>query len=161
MNFSKELLAQLAEDPVAVLNRGRGVKETIELLRERIESWRQIAESITVNPQNTSGGSGPNDKIANCVASIMELEGEIASQIQKLVDLEKETDAIIATFVSDLKGARILVLRYLRGLRWDLVSARSGYTSRWAHTLHDKAIKEIKESALIHKESILFSEEMR
>ncbi len=158
MNFSKELLEQLSENPVAVLERGLDAKETIKLIKERIENWRQIAESITANPQNTSSGTGPSDKIANCVTSIMELEGELADRIKSLVDLERQTDAIITTFVPDAKRARVLTLRYLHCLRWDSIAARSGYTRRWVQTLHDKAIEEIKESALVHKEGVSIPE---
>lgn len=56
--MTEEVLQLLSDDPMVVLNRGYRAKERIAARQKRIEEWRQIAESITANPENASSGGG-------------------------------------------------------------------------------------------------------
>ena len=98
MSFSAEIIQELCKDPVRVLNRGYRAKERIADRRERIESWRQVAESITANPEH-SGGGGLSNKVEKCVLGIMELEEEILDEISEIKSLESENSKIIAAFI--------------------------------------------------------------
>lgn len=146
MTFSKELLDQLAEDPIAVLNRGYRAQQRIALRQERIISWRQIAESITANPENSSGGGGPSNKIERCVLAIVSLEEEITDEITQMAAYESESSKIIEAFVPDHNYATVLELRYLSHDRWEQIAVKMGYTFRWTQELHRRAIDLLQEN---------------
>ena len=147
MNFSNEILIKLAEDPVPVLNRGYRAEERIAGRRGRIKHMREIAESITANPENASGGGGgPSKKVENCVIKIMELEEEIVAEIEALSDLVRETASIITTFVDDPNYKAVLEHRYVEQKRWEEIAVEMGYTFRWTQELHRRALRALKAS---------------
>lgn len=146
--MTEDILKQLAEDPVPVLNRGYRAKERIEARRERIESWRQIAESITANPENASSGGGyPTSKVENCVVNIMALEEEIKDEISEILGFEREASEMIRDLVADPNYKTVLELRYLSYLRWEEIAVRMNYTFRWTQELHRRALLALKEAA--------------
>lgn len=148
MSFSPEIIADLCKDPVPVLNRGYRAKERIADRRERIESWRQIAKSITANPEHSGGsGGGPSNKVEKCVLGIMELEEEILDEIEEIKSRESENGKIIAAFVQDPNYKRILELRYLSYKRWEEIAVSMGYTFRWTQMLHARALQQLKDNA--------------
>ena len=148
MNFSPELIKDLCEDPVHVLTRGYRAKERIADRQERIDQWRQVAESITANPEHSGGGGGgPSNKIEKCVLGIMELEEEIIDEISEIKSLESENGKIIRELVDDPNYKRILELRYLNYKRWEEIAVSMGYTFRWTQELHSRALKHLKENA--------------
>lgn len=123
--MTEEILQSLAEDPVSVLNRGYRAKERIAARQKRIEEWRQIAESITANPENASSGGGyPTSKTENCVVAIMALEEEIRDEIIEIADFERQTSQIIREFVEDQNFKTLLELRYLSYLRWEEIAVK-------------------------------------
>lgn len=149
MSFSVEILTKLAEDPVPVLNRGYRAEERIAGRRGRIKHWREIAESITANPENASGGGGgPSKKVENCVIKIMELEEEILDEIAALQDLARETSEIISVFVEDPNHKAVLEHRYVEQKRWEEIAVIMSYTLNWTIVLHRRALQALKESAL-------------
>ena len=110
--MTEEVLQSLSDDPMAVLNRGYRAKERIAARQERIEEWRQIAESITANSENASSGSGyPTSKTENCVVAIVTLQEEIKSEIMEIADFERQTSQIIKELVEDLNFKTVLELR--------------------------------------------------
>ena len=152
--MTEELLQSLAEDPMAVLNRGYRAKERIAARQERIEQWRQIAESITANPENASSGGGyPSSKTENCIVAIMTLEEEIKDEITEIAGFELQTSQIIKELLDDLNYKTVLEYRYLNYLRWEEIAVRMNYTFRWTQELHRRALLALQEaaSALIPK----------
>lgn len=144
----EDILKALAEGPMPVLNRGYRAKERIAARNERIEQWRQIAESITANPENASSGGGfPSSKVENCVVSIMALEEEITEEIMEITKFESETSEIIRELIEDQNYKTVLELRYLSYLRWEEIAVRMGYTFRWTQELHHRALVEMQEAA--------------
>lgn len=151
MIFSDEILTKLAEDPVPVLNRGYRAEERIAGRRGRIRHWREIAESITANPENASGGGGgPSKKVENCVIKIMELEEEILAEIEELQQLARETTEIISVFVEDPNYKAVLEHRYVEQKRWEEIAVEMGYTFRWTQELHRRALRALKEAVVAY-----------
>lgn len=146
--MTEEVLQLLSDDPMVVLNRGYRAKERIAARQKRIEEWRQIAESITANPENaSSGGSYPTSKTENCVVAIMTLQEEIKDEIMEIADFERQTSQIIKELVEDLNFKTILELRYLSYLRWEEIAVRMNYTFRWTQELHHRALLALQEAA--------------
>ena len=140
--MTEELLQSLAEDPMAVLNRGYRAKERIAARQERIEQWRQIAESITANPENASSGGGyPSSKTENCIVAIMTLEEEIKDEITEIAGFELQTSQIIKELLDDLNYKTVLEYRYLNYLRWEEIAVRMNYTFRWTQELNRRALR--------------------
>ena len=124
--MTEEVLQLLSDDPMVVLNRGYRAKERIAARQKRIEEWRQIAESITANPENASSGGGyPTSKTENCVVAIMTLQEEIKDEIMEIADFERQTSQIIKELVEDLNFKTVLELRYLSYLLSRLIVAAS------------------------------------
>ena len=148
--MTEELLQSLTEDPMAVLNRGYRAKERIAARQERIEQWRQIAESITANPENASSGGGyPSSKTENCIVAIMALEEEIKDEITEIAGFERQTSQIIKELLDDLNYKTVLEYRYLNYLRWEEIAVRMNYTFRWTQELHRRALSALQEAASV------------
>lgn len=146
--MTEEVLQLLSDDPMVVLNRGYRAKERIAARQKRIEEWRQIAESITANPENASSGGGyPISKTENCVVAIMTLQEEIKDEIMEIADFERQTSQIIKELVEDLNFKTVLELRYLSYLRWEEIAVRMNYTFRWTQELHHRALLALQEAA--------------
>lgn len=146
--MTEELLQSLVEDPVAVLNRGYRAKERIAARQKRIEDWRNIAESITANPENASSGGGyPTSKTENCVVAIMSLEEEIKDEIIEIADFERQTSQIVRELIEDLNYKTVLEYRYLSYLRWEEIAVKMNYTFRWTQELHRRALIALQEAA--------------
>lgn len=133
------------------LNRGYRARERIQAKEERIESWRQIAESVTaaLKPVATFS-STPSKKVEDCVCNIVDLQQEILDEINELTAIEREIGRAINRAGLDPTLKSLLEMRYLRYLKWEEIAVRLGLTFRWTMTLHKKALAIFGESMLIH-----------
>lgn len=148
MRFKEELLKSLTADPVSILNRGYRAKERIAARQERIKSWRQIAESITANPENASRGSGPSNKVERAILSIVTLEEEITEEIAEIAGYEIENSRILQFFVAEPNYRAVLEHRYLEYKSWEAIAVEMGYTFRWTLELHRRAIQALKDAVV-------------
>lgn len=155
MTFSKETLEALAKNPVPFLNRGYRAKERIEARQARIESWRKIAESITVNPESSGGGGSgfAENKLERCVLNIVELQDEITAEIAELASYELEASRVLKAFVDDPNLLTVLEHRYLEYKTWEAIAYEMGYTFRWTQELHRRGLATLKAGAEKAKES--------
>ena len=156
--MTEEVLQLLSDDPMVVLNRGYRAKERIAARQKRIEEWRQIAESITANPENaSSGGSYPTSKtlIEDAITektkaiAVVHYAGVSCAmdEIMEIADFERQTSQIIKELVEDLNFKTVLELRYLSYLRWEEIAVRMNYTFRWTQELHRRALLALQEAA--------------
>ena len=78
---------------------------------------------------------------------------DYAAKLDKLFERlkERKTDTIRAYYeiedaietVEDMQERELLRLRYLRGMRWEAVAERIGYTERRMHQLHGLALEHL------------------
>lgn len=146
MTFTRDFLERLAEDPIAILNRGYRAKERVAAREERIASWRRTAESITANPENASRGSGPSDKVEKAVLRIITLEEEIMDEIAEIAGFEVENSRVLRFFVADPNYRAVLEHRYLEYKPWEVIAVEMGYTFRWTQELHRRALQALKDA---------------
>lgn len=154
--MKQEQIRAVAEDPKAFLLRGRKAKELIAAKRERIDSWNQLAESITValKPDGGSAPGGYKQSLVEAAAcNIVDLENEILEEIAALAGVEKEIQEAITLFVEDDRYRAVLELRYLNGYSWRSIGARLYYGEDWVCRLHGSALQELRQNA----ERALFS----
>lgn len=138
-------------DAKEYLNRGYRTRERIRAKKERIEHWRQIAESITAEIKDVVAfSSTPSKKVEDCVCNIVDLQREIQEEINELVRVEREIGEAINAADLDSTLKALLEMRYLNYLKWEEIAVRLDITFRWTMTLHKKALTIFGESALIH-----------
>lgn len=146
----QEQIRQICEDPKAFLLQGRKAKELIAAKRERIDSWRRLAESITVTLK-PDGGSAPGgykqSLVENAACNIVDLENEILSEIAELVGIERDIREAINLFVVDDRYKAVLELRYLNGYSWRSIGSRLYYGEDWVCRLHGSALQELRQNA--------------
>ena len=144
-------IEMICEDPKTFLLRGRKAKGLIAAKHERIESWRSLASSITVELKPDSGGSSmyKQSLVENAAYNIVDLENEILAEIEALVNIEKEIHAAIELFVTDDRYKAVLELRYLNGYSWRSIGARLYYGEDWVCRLHGAALAEMRQTARI------------
>lgn len=151
--LTREQLALIEEDPKTFLLQGRKAKELITAKRERIESWRLLAESITVTLKQDAGGGSSGYKqslIENAVCNILDLETEILDEIQALVDIERVIHKAIGLLVTDDRYKAVLEMRYLNGYSWRAIGTKLYYGEDWVCRLHGAALQEMRRGAEKH-----------
>lgn len=149
MTLTIQQLEQIAENPQVFLSQAYRTKERITAKRERIDGWRQIAESTTAQMHDTpSGGSLPSNKVAMCACNIVDLQDEIEEEIRELLTIEQLISAAIGQLIEDPNYKVLLELRYLNRLKWEEIAVRLDRTFRWVMTLHKRSLEEISSKAL-------------
>lgn len=134
------------EEAKVFLNRGYRSKERIAAKEERIRNWRQIAEACTMEIKPfASFNKTPAKKIENCACNIVDLQNEIADEINELIAVEREISAAISESCSDETYKAILEMRYLCYYKWEEIAVKLHVTFRWVMTLHKRALKEFSE----------------
>ena len=124
------------------LNRGYRSRARIQAKRERIDSWQQIAESITAAIKPVAAFSSlPSKKVEDCACNIVDLQSEILDEINALTRAEAEIGRAIDQYVEDPTLKQVLELRYLNYFKWEEIAVRMNLTFRWTMTLHKRALE--------------------
>lgn len=110
---------------------------------EQVASLNDLAKKATVTisdmPRN------PNRAVstmANAVEKIVDLQQEINEEIDRLVDLKVEITNTIKK-VENQDYQMLLEKRYLCFETWEDISYELGWSLRWTHVLHGKALAEL------------------
>ena len=121
-----------------------------KFLDQRIDSkLQQVAALNDLATKATSTLTGmprnPNhatSTMEDAIAKIIDLQAEINSDIDRLVDLKQEiADTIKA--VENTEYQTILEKRYLCFQTWEQIAVDMGHDLRWLHRLHGKALDEV------------------
>jgi len=109
------------------------------LRKERLQSQ---AMKVTASYQlDKVSSTHVRSQMENSTVKIIDLENEINSDIDRLLQIKTELSRFIAR-VDDPAQKLILELRYLDGLSWEDVSTTLGYNLRWVFRIHRKALSE-------------------
>jgi len=127
------------------LQQARWLDNTVNAKLEQIERLRSLVEKITVEYTGDVKvtASHENDQLALVVAKIMELEKDINTDIDKLVDLKAEINSTLALMTNDAYRL-ILTMRYINCLPWWQISYDLQSDMRWVYRMHKKALKEFE-----------------
>lgn len=110
---------------------------------EQVVSLNQLAtkctSTITGMPHSPSKSTST---MADVIAKIIDLEAEINSDIDRLVDLKQSIMRLIKQ-VSNPEYQTLLELRYLCFKTWEQVAVEMTYSLQHLFRLHDTALKEI------------------
>lgn len=144
--MTTEQLNELRADPKTFLMKGWNLHNKVEAKLDRINHWRQIAESITaeIKPTGGFGGGKTESKVENCVANIVDLQNEIKDDVNALIDTENVIKEAIS-MVPDKNNMRLLLeLRHLNYYSWENVSVCIGRSYRWVLALYERCLEFFK-----------------
>lgn len=108
---------------------------------EQVESLNELATKV--NTTLTGMPKSPNrasSTMADVMAKIIDLQQEINSDIDRLVDLKRELVTVIKT-VENAECQTLLELRYLCFKTWEQIAVDMNYTVRNIHLLHKEALE--------------------
>ena len=107
---------------------------------EQISSLNELAtkctSTITGMPHSPNKGKS---QIADTIAKIVDLENEINSDIDRLVELKHEITKKVNE-VPNHEYRTLLEMRYICMKRWDEIAMAMGYELRYLFKLHSKAL---------------------
>lgn len=120
------------------------LNELIESDKEELETLRSLSESISGDmTQERVQTSASNDKIANIISKIVDLENEIHDEIEQLIKLKKEIRDVINKLDS-VNEKLVLKYRYLMFFQWEEICDKMNYSLRQIHRIHDSALDNIE-----------------
>lgn len=111
---------------------------------DELKKLQSLATKVNVvNEGNRVKSSGSQDKMANTVVSIVELENEIQEDVNRLMALKREVKQTIEK-VSEPDLMSILYKRYVLYDSWEKIAVSLNISYRHATRLHGKALYEIQ-----------------
>ena len=118
-------------------------KRRARAILNEIHDLKDLATKITVTFNDMPGGGGSVDKVGAIVASIVDLQSELAVQV-KTMKAEQEIVQAVIDAVDDPDLRQLLILRYINGLTWEKIAVDMNYS--WRHTLrlHGAALAAVK-----------------
>lgn len=124
----------------------RRLNDIVQSKLDQIETLRSLAQKITYVPKTVSvQESIPEDKMTELISKIVDLQKELETDINNLLDLKlKITHQINNIDNDDYK--LLLMLRYLNFKTWEEIAVEMGYTYQWVHVLHSRALKYFERS---------------
>ena len=129
------------QNAVEFLFQARHIDVQINSKLEELHSLKAMAEKVTTTYQSDMvDGSRDVHKREGIICKIIDLQNEIKSDIDQLVDLKIAIRQIIES-LPDMEGRTVLSLRYVRLLKWQEVADTMGYSLRRVHNFHDRAIR--------------------
>ncbi len=125
--------------------------EQVETLDARIRNklieqrqWRDIALGITANMEGERvQSSGAKDKMASAVERCVDMEADIDSLIDILVDTKKKVIQTIEGIYSPIEY-NVLHMRYIQFKDLQEIADHYGKEYGWATTTHGRALKNVQ-----------------
>lgn len=109
----------------------------------QVESLRALAVRVTTTLSDTPPNPSRNlQSMEAALCKLVDLEREINADIDTLVDLKRESVALIKE-ISNPEHQVLLEMRYLRFKTWGQIAKELGYSIRSVYRLHDAALKNL------------------
>ena len=120
----------------------RKINVMIDYKLREIESLRTLAESTTVILKSDPVQSSSEDKIGSIVARIVDLEHDIDSEIDNLVDIKTKLYKTIEQL--DVISFELMYKRYFEFKSWDTISNEMSYSRQGLWKLHGKILQKLE-----------------
>lgn len=125
------------------LSQAMYIDQRINSKLEQVTRLRENATNCTATLSDMPRPDTPNQqRMADTIGKIVDLEREINADIDRLVDLKAEARKAINA-VSDPVQQLILELRYLCYKPWLEIAETIGYSEATVYRLHGEALKNI------------------
>ena len=125
------------------LSQAYRIDQRINSKIEQVQSLRALAEKATSTLSATpTSGTRNIHRMETIIAKMVDLESEINTDLNYLIDLKHEIVTVIKCVVNpELKT--LLELRYLCFKTWEEISVSLRLDIRWIHRLHNRALCEV------------------
>ena len=134
------------------LSQAYRIDQRINSKIEQVSSLHDLATKATSTLSDVPPSGARNfHRMEDIICKIMDLEADINTDIDNLVDLKREIVELVKS-VSNPEYQTILELRYLCFKTWEQIATNMGYDVSWLHRLHGKALREA-EKLLISERS--------
>jgi len=120
------------------------IDQRINSKLEQVVSLRELATKATSTLSDIPPSGTRNlHSMEGIIAKMIDLETEINSDIDTLVDLKREIMVLIKQ-IQHAEYQTLLELRYLCFKTWEQIAVDLGYSSKHVFYLHDKAVALIR-----------------
>lgn len=105
-------------------------------------------EALAEKTTSVMGGervqaSGSQQKMADCVAKIVDMKNEINKAIDTYLDYKKEARSLLAQCEGDC--ITLLYKRYFEFKKWELIAVEMNFTYKWVQDgLHQRALAQFQ-----------------
>ena len=128
-----------------LLNQAYHLDLRIESKLQQVESLRSLAaKATTTYAAEPVSGTRDVHKREDIICKIVDLQAEINTDIDQLIDLKRKLRKMIES-VPNVSYRTILELRYLNFRTWEEIAVAMGYTLRNLRYMRDKAIDSLGE----------------
>lgn len=125
--------------------------EQVERLETIIENkltekqrWKEIALGITANMDGERvQSSGAKNKMANAVSKCVDIEAEIDSYVDSLINAKKDVTQTIEG-LDNINEYKVLHMRYIQFIPLADIADYFGKEYSWATTTHGRALKSVQ-----------------
>lgn len=114
------------------------INQRINRLILEQQQWRELATRVSPNLSGMPRGGGGGGT-QGVIPKIVDLETEINTEIDKLVEKRKEIESVIRA-VEDSTLRTLLEYRYINGKKWEEIALMMGYDYRYILKIHGKAL---------------------
>lgn len=124
------------------------VEKLDSIIRNKLieqQQWKDIALGITANMEGERvQSSGGQSKMADAINRCVDMEAEIDSIVDSLVEVKREVIATIEKLDSPTEY-NVLHLRYIQFLTLQEIADKYGKEYGWATTTHGRALARVQE----------------
>jgi len=125
------------------------IDRKINLNLQKVEEMKRALYGKAVSYTNNGIKNATKANNMECVVMrVLEYEEQINSEIDKLVDLRIQIEAVISKLTNE-QQKEVLTRRYLLYQKWEQIAVEMGITFQWAHILHKRALKNIRIPATV------------
>lgn len=117
-------------------------KRKEQRLSEQLQELRLNKMCPSVVQDGMPHGSGGGD-LSGYAAKVDELEREIKEALDNSIEKFKEIRSRIEC-MSDENEKDVLVYRYIRGMKWEDIAVKMGYSWKQIHRFHSHALENFK-----------------
>ena len=133
------------QNAVEYLSQARHADVRINYKLEELSSLKALAEKVTVTYQKDMvDGSRDVHKREGILCKLIDLQNQINSDIDQLVDIKREVREMIES-VPFVDGRTVLEMRYINYKKWEEIAVSMHYVLRNVRFIHDKAIQYLNE----------------
>ena len=118
----------------------RGHERRIKALMERRQKYYDMAMQGTGSREaRRIGGTGHASRVEEAVCRLVDLEGDLDQEIDRLVDDTRLAERLIS-LLEDPRHRDILRYRYFNCWSWERIAEAMNYDRRWVLRLHGEGL---------------------
>lgn len=111
---------------------------------EQVDSLNELAMKCTSTISDMPKGSSRSESpLADTVVKIIDLQNEINSDIDSLIDLKRDIVHLVKS-VENKEYQTLLEKRYLCYTSWEQIAVDMKYSTQYTFRMHERAVKEIE-----------------